>query len=585
MGVLPQASGLNHVVSGHTRATMGPSTTTPHRFWKATPVADAWTPTPGTQWPPTGYRHLWAPMRVWDAWWTGNTDLLTDSIDEANAYPNAHPSQFRGGVVGTMARAWWGRPQRQGDRPSRNPLHLPIASDLARTSADLLFSDPPTVQSSDKRAQALIDAMTDDGLMEAMHQAAEMASALGGVYLRVTVDPGINDGRPFITAHGPDEVIPTFTWGHLTAATVVDTITDQDRPGTVWRHLESHTLDRAGYGHIAHTLYAGTWDNIGNIVPLTERPETAGLQVNAQAEWDGPLTPGLAVAYMPNMLPQRMWRKDPVGRHYGRPDIEGLESMMDALDEAWSSWMRDLRLGKARIVAASSILEDGRTSADPLLFDLDREVFTPVETLDRGEGLPIQQVQFNIRVAEHQTTVSALLEQIINQAGYSIGSFQEQAGGTVTATEVKAREKRTLTTRARKVTHATRALKTLVSKAVAYAGLGDAPELTVTFPETVSENPLDQASAIAQLNSASVMSRETAVRLVNPDWDDADVKDELDRIEQDKKDSMSLVDPTMWHPSTDTATTASATPTPAMPAASESSGDSAQPTIDGRTRR
>lgn len=510
---------------------------------------EAWTPTPGQTWPPKDHGPLWKPLTVWEAWWTGQPDALRAAMTQASQVPANHPSQYRGGIVGAVARTFWGRPLNQADRPSRSDLHLPLAADIARTSADLLYADAPTITSQDERSQVVIDAMVDTGLIETLTEGAELGAALGGRYHRVTIDPTVDDGRPFITTHGPDEVIPTFTWGRLTAATIVETITDDDTTQIVWRHMEHHYLDPAGYGHIRHDLWKGTRDTLGTLVPLTDRPETAGLQVNADAEWTGPLTPGLAIAYIPNVTPNRAWRKHPIGRNLGRPDIDGLTPLLDALDEAWSSWMRDLRLGKARILASRNILET-TSPDDPLTFDLDREVFVPLDTLDRGDDLPVKEIQFSIRVAEHQATVTALTNTIINQAGYSLGSFQETDDTDITATEVKAREKRTLTTRGRKVVRETRALRHLVVKALAMTGQGDV-EVDVEFPNAVSENPLDQSAAVAQVKAAGVMSRAIAVRALHPDWDDAQVNEELAAIAADKRDEASLDDPTTWHPTHD----------------------------------
>ena len=66
-------------------------------------------------------------------------------------------------------------------------------------------------------------------------------------------------------------------------------------------------------------------------------------------------SPGLAVVYVPNQRPSS-WRNDPLGQHLGRSDLAGVESLMDALDEAYSSWMRDIRLGKARLLDNTVLL-------------------------------------------------------------------------------------------------------------------------------------------------------------------------------------------------------------------------------------
>ena len=57
----------------------------------------------------------------------------------------------------------------------------------------------------------------------------------------------------------------------------------------------------------------------------------------------------LTAVYVPNMLPNRLYR----GSFLGRSDFSGVEGLMDALDECYTSWIRDLRLGRGRIIVPS----------------------------------------------------------------------------------------------------------------------------------------------------------------------------------------------------------------------------------------
>lgn len=104
-----------------------------------------------------------------------------------------------------------------------------------------------------------------------------------------------------------------------------------------------------------HVLYEGTGGNIGRSVPLTERPETAGFVDLLGA--DGlSIKTGLTVltaAYVPNMLPNRRRRGSPFGRSdYAAP----IHDQFDALDETWTSWMRDVRLACGRLIVPDGYL-------------------------------------------------------------------------------------------------------------------------------------------------------------------------------------------------------------------------------------
>lgn len=57
--------------------------------------------------------------------------------------------------------------------------------------------------------------------------------------------------------------------------------------------------------------------------------------------------------YVPNMRLHRKIRRTPLGRS----DFDGIEPVMDQLDEALTSWMRDLRLAKGRLVVPDAFLQ------------------------------------------------------------------------------------------------------------------------------------------------------------------------------------------------------------------------------------
>ena len=100
-------------------------------------------------------------------------------------------------------------------------VHVPIAADIASTSADLLFSHPPkcTVfhgddRSAEERQQARLNEILDlNRFPGKLSEAAETASALGDVYfkLRWTEDADM----PLIDIVQPDSALPEYAAGRL----------------------------------------------------------------------------------------------------------------------------------------------------------------------------------------------------------------------------------------------------------------------------------------------------------------------------------------------------------------------------------
>src|SRR5690606_28314270 len=109
--------------------------------------------------------------------------------------PRTRPSQQRGGVVGAVARFFWGRPVPVGQ--TRTKLHIPVPADIATASSDLLFSDPPKISlpnGSSRQAGVLavspqqqrLEKIFNDPITQAeLLEGAELSSALSGVYLRL----------------------------------------------------------------------------------------------------------------------------------------------------------------------------------------------------------------------------------------------------------------------------------------------------------------------------------------------------------------------------------------------------------------
>lgn len=483
-------------------------------------------PTTPTAWPPKHLEHITPVLTTWSAWWTGDPTSLTNAYQRNTGRPATRPSQQRGGVVGALARFWWGRASLDLTQ-GRDQTHVPLAADIARTSADLLFSEPPGVKVDDKTTQGRLEDVLSDSLFATLTGAAETGAALGGVYLRVVWDHTIAN-EAFITVVPADEAVPELAWGRLRAVTFWSVVATDGQ--MVTRHLERHELNTAGLGLVQHGLYVGTAEQLGRAVPLAEHPSTAPLAMSVDALGfivEG-RTPGLAVVYIPNTeaVAAKAFRAIPAAKGWGASDLDGVEPMLDNLDEAYASWMRDLRLGKARLLVAKYMLDDlgaGYGAA----FNQDAEVFTALKMAASEDGdAPITEVQFDIRYAEHQATVLEWTNRIIRSAGYSTGTFGENGDIAATATEVIARERRTLMTRGRKIRLWRPALAEIITKLITVdadvfkrSGM-DPTGLKLEFPDGIWESPLQAAQTAQALSVAGAASTRTLVALAHPDWDE-----------------------------------------------------------------
>lgn len=486
---------------------------------------------PEQLWPPIP-AVVSGPVEEWAAWYSGDPARL------ANVYGAAavtSPSGIvtpgvygrgEGGIIGAAKRLFWGSPT--GPDRSRGKLHMPLAQDIATASADLLFGEAIAVEWDSPGAEdRMAYVFEGNDAPSQLSEAAELAAALGGVYLRAGWDAEVADHALMSVVHA-DKVVPRFRYGRLWEAIVWELL--EEDGGRIWRHLEHHEP-----GVIRHTLHIGSADRLGPAVSLDQRPETAGLP---EAVPTG--LPGLALVYVPNVRPVPQWRHDPLGRNLGRSDFgaRGVTGFMDAVDETWTSWLRDLRLGKARLLVSQTMLDNTGPGRGAMI-DLDREVYEAVNfhqpeaaTLDSM----VSSQQFAIRVAEHAQTVEALMSVVVRACGYSGSTFGLTQDVAKTATEVNSYDSRSRVTRERKTRYWGSGLTrffTVLSALDARIFTGTAGVPTVTFPPDSTPNVLDTAQAVSAFRAAQAMSIETGVRLAQPDLDEEGVRAEVARIAEE----------------------------------------------------
>lgn len=491
-------------------------------------------------WPPPDIAPYTRDARAWSAWWSGDPDKLTQTTTG-------------GGTTGR--RTFWGRRNQGSDATkATRHLHATLAADIASTSADLLFGEFPTLtipndaaQADAALAQARLEELSDTiGLPNRLLEGAEACAATGGVYLRPMWDTDVAD-HPLLTVVGADQAVPDFRFGVLTAVTFHEVV-HEDRT-EIWRHLERHEP-----GVILHGLYVGDTSHLGRRVPLTAHPATAGLE---EAVTDHVAVVGrrLLVQYVPNVLPNRKHPRLPIGRS----DYAGSEGFLDALDETWTSWMRDLRLGQARMFVPDEFMTPmgagpfGTTRAAPQPgapsgFDVDTELLAGLNIADLSQvsGEVIKPVQFKIRVEEHQTTCLTLTDAIVSAAGYAPTTFGLGIDGQAeSGTARRIREAKTWRTQARKQRYWEPAIAGVCETLLALDAAVFGRKVPVGRPDVgwqdMTADPIGTAAWIETMARAQAISIETRVRLGQPDLDGVQVAEEVARIKTEQ--GVGLPDP------------------------------------------
>lgn len=480
---------------------------------------------PNMPWPPR-HPEVSKALAEWDAWYTGSGSAL----DEVYSSARQRPSLVNDGILGLGRTLLWGRTPNLLERDTR--LHLPLAADICSASSDLLFGEELGIDWGEGVGEAVtaMDQVLDENSWQALlTEAGELSAALGGVYLRAGWDMDVAD-TPLASIVYADAALPTFSYGHLQSVAFWEIVEQHD--STVVRHVETHEK-----GLIRHQVFVGTKDRLGNPANLLDYAATAGLADALTAD-DYILTgvDRLTAVYVPNMRPAALWRKIPEARYLGRSDFgsRGVTGFFDAADEAWTSWMRDIRHGKSRIFAARSALQ-GLGAGNGAIFDEDREIYEMLNIAaseDPSIDKAISAQQFPIRTAEHEATIAAAVLAAVQGCGYSGSTFGLDNETAKTATEVGAVRQRTRDTREKKTRYWTPALERFLGvlgdlNAVVFRGPTAGLEPRVSFPAFTTPGPLELAQTAAAMKAASAASTRTLVQLIHPDWDEQQVAEEV----------------------------------------------------------
>lgn len=497
-------------------------------------------------WPPKDWHSVFSLYAEHAAWYSGAPEDLVRVYDGAIALTSRSPWW-----------KFWSRQRRPGTIQSRSQLHIPLAGDIAATSASLLFAEAPTITIPEAHDETVAPGATptqtpamiceerleemaaETDLYATLTEAAETNAALGGVFLRICWDRDVYE-YPFIDAVQADLAVPEFQYGRLSAVTFFSIV--EQAGSVVWRHLERYEK-----GSILHGLYRGSGEFLGDSRDLAAHDKTKDLQPVVKLPFDD----DLAARYIPNMRPNRRFRVG-FGSSLGQSDYAGSEGLFDALDEVYTSWMRDIRLAKARIVVPEEYLQR-RQTADGIgadfRFDLDQEIFSPLDMQPNAAGgNPITVSQFSIRTQEHSDTALHLIERAVTAAGYSPQSFGLSIEGLAqSGTALRLRERKTFITQQKKLQYWQSPLEDILYLALLIDKSVFQTQIEVFRPkvelaDSVMPDPQETATTIELLNRAQAISLETRVRMAHPDWDANDVNAEVERLRDEL--GMRVIDPT-----------------------------------------
>ena len=481
----------------------------------------------GMAWPPMDLERY--KMKEHSAWYSGEAELL------ANFYFDHDLQNYMQLNYGTKNNnKFWAR---QIKNDSNFFIHVPVANDISETSSAFLFGESPIIRfdsdSDDMKGnqKELDDMLTKSGFYQRLVEGAEVASAIGGVYVKVAWDSELSE-EPIPVIAQCEQAFPEFKFGKLAKVTLVYEVSNDG--STVYRLAEAISK-----GKIENELYRGSADNLGHKVELSECEATKGME--KQIDTAGVMT----CVYIPNMLPNKLNRQS----SSGRSDYHGVETLMDALDEVFSAWMVDVQIARGKIHVPSGYikeLEGGKTK-----FNIDTMMYEEMDIDPTSMTKPIEATQFEIRSEQFEKTCLNLLDRIITSAGYSPQSFGLNIQGRAeSGTALNVRERKSFATTNKKQSYWEPAMKELVKAmcTIKKAYLGgkftcDLDAINIAFADGISNNMSEVSNAVKTLSDAKAISTDTKVRMVHPEWTEEQVQQEVERILNDEQAGMPMDNP------------------------------------------
>lgn len=464
-----------------------------------------------------GLTEFYTPAEAWD-----------ELMAERSTYIRVHKAAYSGSheelASTAMSGSFWAR-------TGKAKVHVPLAADIASASADLLFGNPPRCRVYDdltedveEEKQTRLDMiLRNNGFESLVQEAAEENAVTGDVYLKGNWNDRESD-TPYITFVSGDDAIPEYRFGRLQCVHFFTTIRIERKTGVHWRLYERYEK-----GRITSAVYRGDEGTLGSEV--SNMLDDLGLVPEKTVPGDVMLA-----THIPNIKPSRVRFEN-----YGRSEFEGMRDMLDSLDEVYSSWMRDIRLAKSRLLVPAEYLRkrpNGNLFSDNRFtweFDEDVETLVALDITDMDK-MQITPSQFAIRAAEHAATAEALIRNIISMCGYSPQTFGLDIDGQASSgTALLIREKKSFSLRAKKLNYWSQPLEAFLTAvlqldgAVYHTGMHESDRVIVEFPEAMSTDISTVAGAVQMMHNAQAISTRTAIKMLHPDWEEGQIDEETEK--------------------------------------------------------
>lgn len=484
----------------------------------------------GSNFPPDELSFWFNKYNEYSAWYSGSTERLVEYYSCKTLNPFSEKAIF------------WARLENE---ERENAIHMPLASDIASMSAKLLFSESPEFiyDNEVESGENIYDFIEENGFNNLLLEGAEIASAIGGCFLKLDIDLRISR-LPILSIITPMQAIPSFLRGRLWECLFFREVKAERNKDIVYRLFENrkNTIDGKDL-IIEYRLYKGTSNKIGYVIDLNSIEETESLNLKDTILRN---VNSLGAVYIPNMKPNRLQ----LGSSLGINDFSGCIPLMDSLDLAWTSLVRDIELGMGQIFVDEELMQREEQN----IFGTEKTLLNQFSKFQKcfmklnfsnykmgGENIkPIEIVQFEMRVEEHLKACEDLTKQIVNQCGYSPSTFGlDIQGRAESGTALRIRERKSFLTREQKSRYWQTQIKSLLimmqqMSNISLNKFNKIIDVNIELEDSIIVDSSEQSNTIKNLDQARAISTLIKVKMLHPDWNNEQINEEVKRIQDEE---------------------------------------------------
>ncbi len=398
---------------------------------------------------------------------------------------------------------------------------------IVQGKVNLVASNGFKCKSSNKEVDAKLNEFIEDACLPARFaEGVYLESGLGDFMYRLSYDPSISD-KPLIDVIEPQWFEVHYYKGHIKSFVIKKAAEDdknyeireifyKNKDGNVCITYRYHNRD----GYVDHKD--------------TNLVKECAMHFEEQIDMSDKVLPfkDFPLVFKKNANSNQLYKGE-----RGVPDIQGLDTIEDALTETASDLADAIRKGGIKEYVDESLIPEDLEGRGQKLNPFNKTIITTKGSANPGNPKALWQVtQADIKWEAYTKTIQNLMSIGINKAGLAPTTLGLTGLESInsSAESQEAREKTSLRTRELSLSTWEKTLKELLNKYLQMLDYIEGKEILdytslikIHFDDYISPSVENITEVIVNQVAAGVKSRKHAIKDLNSEYSDKDAEDEL----------------------------------------------------------